>query len=249
MKSRIDLVIFDMAGTTVRDNHEVERCFRDAANQSGLHMTDEEILAVQGWSKLFVFETFWTRQLGSSHTDLSSQINRSYALFKEILEAHYLTHSVQPTEGCLQTFEALRNMNIGIALTTGFYRKVTNIILDRLNWHVGSLDDMDTSIEGCHIDVSIASDEVIKGRPAADMIFKAMNMMGVSDPKRVVNIGDTPSDLMAGINAGCLYSLGLVNGTHSREALERCENHGLLESLADLPAFLQHGERLSKQIG
>ena len=64
MKNKIKLVAFDMAGTTVRDEHEVEHCFRQAALQTGLEMSEAEILAVQGWAKRFVFETYWERQLG-----------------------------------------------------------------------------------------------------------------------------------------------------------------------------------------
>lgn len=247
MKSTIDLVVFDMAGTTVLDNHEVEQCFKKSAEASGLHITDDEILAVQGWSKRFVFETFWSRQLGSAHKDLAEKVESSYALFREILETHYRNQPVRPTEGCRETFEALRDMNIGIALTTGFYRKVTNIILDRLGWQVGPFATAGNESGANCIDVSIASDEVKSGRPAPDMIFKAMDMMGVKDPKRVVSIGDTPSDLKAGINAGCLLSLGVVNGTHSREALEQCQSDGLLGSLIELPAFLQQTVALPKR--
>ena len=43
-----------------------------------------------------------------------------------------------------------------------------------------------------------------------------MKRLGVTDAKRVIKIGDTPSDLKAGRNAGCLLSLGLTNGTHSK---------------------------------
>ena len=43
----IQLVVCDMAGTTIRDEHEVEACFVKAALATHLHMTEEEILAVQ----------------------------------------------------------------------------------------------------------------------------------------------------------------------------------------------------------
>ncbi|MFN6067079.1 MAG: phosphatase, partial [Pseudanabaena sp.] len=34
--SKIKLVVFDMAGTTVRDDREVEQCFMQAAANTGL---------------------------------------------------------------------------------------------------------------------------------------------------------------------------------------------------------------------
>jgi len=44
-----------MAGTTVMDQHEVEHCFKLAAIKNELHASDERILALQGYAKLYVF--------------------------------------------------------------------------------------------------------------------------------------------------------------------------------------------------
>ena len=45
--------------------------------------------------------------------------------------------TVEPTEGCLELFRSLKTKNIFIGLNTGFYRKVTNIILKNLGWDLG----------------------------------------------------------------------------------------------------------------
>ena len=66
------------------------------------------------------------------------------------------------------------------------------------------------------------------------MIQKAMYQVGVTDPKSVIVVGDTPSDLEAGMNASCRLSLGVTNGTHSREQLQSYPNHGLLDSVLEL---------------
>ena len=47
MKQPIELVVFDMAGTTVQDRHEVEMCFLEAASHTGLSVTPERVLALQ----------------------------------------------------------------------------------------------------------------------------------------------------------------------------------------------------------
>jgi beta-phosphoglucomutase-like phosphatase (HAD superfamily) len=60
----LKLVVLDMAGTTVRDQHEVEACFAQAATATGLHASAERILAVQGMAKRHVFELLWQEQLG-----------------------------------------------------------------------------------------------------------------------------------------------------------------------------------------
>ena len=233
----LKLVVLDMAGTTVRDRHEVEACFAQAATATGLDTSAERILAVQGMAKRHVFELLWQEQLGPNSSVLP-RVEHSYRVFREILEAYYRNQEVVPTEGCLELFAFLRSQEIRIALTTGFYREVTDLILYRLGWDAG-LDAQRRGNEHSLIDLSIASDEVAEGRPAPLMIQKAMHTFGITDPRQVYNVGDTPSDLESGRLAGCARSLGLTNGTHTRQQLARCPNDGLYTSLAELTYELQ----------
>ena len=237
----IELVVFDMAGTTVTDHHEVERCFAQAAAQTGLFVTDERILAMQGLAKRYVFETLWKEQLGDLHSDIQSQVDVSYATFKGILENHYLTQGATPTEGCLETFAFLRERGIAIALTTGFYRVVTDIILDKLGWLAG-LNKQRLGGADSLIQVSVASDEVERGRPYPFMIERAMQLLGVGNSRAVVNIGDTPSDLLSGRAAGVALNLGVTNGTHTLDQLDAYPHDYMLSSLAELPALLSARE-------
>lgn len=236
----LQLVVFDMAGTTVRDAHEVEACFAQAAAATGLHASAARTLAVQGHAKRAVFERLWREQLGAgaSAAKLTARVEHSYRAFRSILETHYRTQPVVPTEGCLELFALLKSQGIRIALTTGFYRTVTDLILHRLGWEA-NLDAQRRGNQNSTIDLSLASDEVAEGRPAPLLIFKAMQVLGVSDPRRVMNVGDTPSDLESGRRAGCAYNLGVVNGTHTREQLAGYPNDGLLASLAELQELLQ----------
>lgn len=237
----IELVVFDMAGTTVTDHHEVERCFAQAATETGLTVSDDRILAMQGLAKRYVFETLWKEQLGEQHPDVQPRVDLSYAAFRRILEHHYLTQGATPTEACLDTFAYLRQRGIQIALTTGFYRTVTDIILEKLGWMKG-LNEQRLGGPDSLIQVSIASDEVERGRPYPYMIERAMQLLGVTDPRAVVNIGDTPSDLLSGRAAGVALNLGVTNGTHSRDQLEAHPHDYLLNSLAELPTLLASRE-------
>jgi phosphoglycolate phosphatase-like HAD superfamily hydrolase len=137
----IQLVVFDMAGTTVQDKDQVQRCFFEAATSTGLESSPEKLTAMMGWSKRRVFETLWAEQIDRNHPDYSTKVDLSFTRFKQILEHHYQTESVQPTEGCLELFAWLKSKHIKIALSTGFYREVTNIILHRLGWDQGLNDD------------------------------------------------------------------------------------------------------------
>jgi phosphoglycolate phosphatase-like HAD superfamily hydrolase len=183
-----------MAGTTVQDKYEVELCFTKAARETNLNITEEEILAVQGWGKRHVFEVFWERQTGGRNALWQQKVEDAYTLFRNIPEDHYISAPVHPTEGGLELFAFLKEHYIPVALTTGFYRKVTNIILGKPGWLQG-LDNQYTGNENMIIQASVTSDEVEHGRPEPDMIFKSMQLPGVRDTVSVINIGDTPSDI------------------------------------------------------
>jgi len=234
----VQLIVCDMAGTTVRDEHEVESCFTKAAMLTELQMTDEEILAVQGWAKRHVFEVFWERQVGNRGEQWRKQVENSYNLFRSILEDHYNYSPIRPTDGCLELFSFLKEKNIPIALTTGFYRKVTNIILEKLGW-LQELNESYTGNKHAIIQASIASDEVEQGRPQPDMIFKAMQLLDINEAKNVINIGDTPSDIQSGKNAGCRYSCCLTNGTHSARQLLPHTPDNMFSSMFEFKSWLR----------
>lgn len=237
MSQKIEMVVFDMAGTTVRDENEVENCFREAIEHSVLNATHEQINSMMGWSKRQVFETLWKIQMPSvSAEEINNRTDQSYAVFKNILEKHYRSSQVIPAYGCPEIFGFLRERNIKIALTTGFYRKVTDIILHRLGWN-GDLN-IDHAGKGI-INASVTSDQVKAGRPAPFMVFRAMELCCVTDVRKIVKIGDTPSDLMEGKNAGCKYTIGITNGTHSKAELQMFEQDGLVNDLVHFRYFLE----------
>ena len=237
--TKIKLVVFDMAGTTVQDDREVEECFMQAAIKTGLKANSERVIAMMGISKKVVFQTLWAEQIDKEDPSYESNVEKSFVEFKEILENHYRTQPVEPTEGCLELFDWLRSQQIKIALTTGFYREVTDIILNRLGWDLG-LNENYIGTEDSLIQASITPSEIYnqEGRPAPYMIQKAMYQLGISDPKQVVCIGDTPSDLAAGRNAACLYTFGVTNGTHTEEQLATYPHDGLVASLSEFQTKL-----------
>ncbi|MBD2427593.1 HAD family hydrolase [Phormidium sp. FACHB-1136] len=239
--ANIKLIAFDMAGTTVKDDNEVLHCFFEAAKQTGLMAYADRVNAMMGLPKKVVFQTLWADQIGAASEDYFAKVEASYDCFRTVLEHHYRTQTVAPTEGCLALFDWLRSRSIAIALTTGFYREVTQIILHRLGWDVG-LDP--TSYVGSAqstIQMSVTPSEIYgnEGRPAPFMIQKAMYRLGIDDPKTVIAIGDTPSDLASARHAGCLYACGVTNGTHTQAQLANHANDGLFHSLAHFQQQLE----------
>lgn len=236
----IRLIVFDMAGTTVQDQNEVQNCFFQAAERSGLQAEAARITSMMGWSKKLVFQTLWHEQIGQDHPDYLANVEASFSIFKTVLEDHYRTQPVEPTAGCLELFDWLKAHEIQIALNTGFYREVTNIILERLGWSQG-LNANYIGSETSIIQASITPSEIYgsEGRPAPFMIQKAMYRLGITNPHQVITVGDTPSDIEAGINAGCSLSLGITTGSHSREQLEQHPHNGLIDSLLELKSIIK----------
>ncbi len=237
--NNVKLVVCDMAGTTVQDKKEVETCFAKACKKTRLVVSEERILALQGYSKIEVFKKLWEEKTSTNHPDYDDNVQFSYLTFKDILETHYINSEIKPTEGCLETFAFLKDNNVKIALTTGFYREVANIILTKLGWLVGLNSEYISTTNLSVIQASVTSDEVARGRPEADMIFRAMELLEIRSAAEVINIGDTPSDLISGNKAGCLRTLGLTNGTHTFQQLKPFANDGLLPQLDALIPIIQ----------
>ena len=66
---RIDLVVFDLAGTTLRVGDYVTGAFRQAFKESGVMLKSEEINAIRGRSKREALAILLQRHLGSQVRD------------------------------------------------------------------------------------------------------------------------------------------------------------------------------------
>ena len=222
----IELVVFDMAGTTVEDGGQVASAFRDALGQQQVAVTEAELRPWRGASKRQVLRAFIEEKWGSQAAGNDQRVEDAYAAFRSSLEAGYAGAGVRAIPGAEATFARLRAHGIKIALTTGFYRQVADLILAQLGWDNGV------------IDASICSDEVAQGRPAPDMIYRAMESTNVSDVKRVAKVGDTLLDLQAGQNAGVGLLVGVLSGSGVEAQLAGIERARVVSSVADLPQLL-----------
>ena len=222
----IDLVVFDMAGTTIEDSGQVLGAFLEALRENRIDVSADEVREWMGAPKRQVVSFFVRARFGEADPDNDTRIERTYADLCRILESRYANDGVRAIPGAEQTFEWLREREIKIALTTGFYRKVRDIILCATGWG----DDL--------IDASICSDDVPQGRPAPYMIFRVMEMTGVTDVRRVVKVGDATLDLLAGVNAGVRGVVGVLSGQQGIEQLGKVEHTHIIPSVAALPNLI-----------
>jgi len=222
----VELVIFDLAGTTVREKGQVADAFVAALSERGIEITPEQLSGVRGSSKRQAVLSFIPE--GPDRERLAESV---YISFREHLARLYRVVGIESVEGAERVFIWLRARGIRVALNTGFDREITGLLLSALKWEEGVVDAV------------VCGDDVRQGRPAPDLIFRAMEAAGATNARRVVNVGDTMLDLQAGHNAGVGWNVGVLSGAHDRRMLERTPHTHLLESVAGLPCLWPAGLR------
>lgn len=220
----VRLVVFDIAGTTVEDPDGVGGCLKAALDAAGVPWDAEAVNAIMGIPKPVAIRVLMEQAGQSVEPERVEAIHRD---FQSRMIAYYQESPlVRETPGASDTFRVLRENGVKVALDTGFDRTIVDVLLTRLGW--------DAEL----VDATVTSDEVAHGRPHPDLVYRAMDLAGVSDPKRVAKVGDTPSDLQEGSAAGCGLVVGVTSGTHRAAQLEPHPHTHLVESVRDVPALL-----------
>ncbi len=216
----IELVVFDMAGTTVVDDGQVPEAFTAALAEHGVAVGAGNIRDVRGAAKRQAI-----LDLLPAGKDREQKAERVLASFRVHLARLY-KGKVREVPGAAGVFAWLRGRGIRAALNTGFDRDTAKMLLDALGWSDKAVDAV------------VCGDDVAKGRPAPDMILRCMELTGIASAASVACVGDTMLDLQAGRNAGVRYNIGVLTGAHSRETMAAQPHTHLIESVGELPVLL-----------
>lgn len=219
----IQLVVFDMAGTTVHDADNVGGALVKAIQEkTNLNATINDVNQFMGIPKpLAIKKVLENKQFSNISKKLVDEIhNRFLGL---IVEHYKVSPDVREKDGFTEISKWLKDRGVKIAIDTGFNRLTTQTIIDRLEWEKDE-----------KIDFSIAGDEVENGRPFPDMIQKAMNHFQITKSQKVAKVGDAGADMEEGQNAGCKYVIGVTTGSHTREELAKFKPTHLIEELLEL---------------
>lgn len=223
---QIELVVFDMAGTTVSEGGAVYQALRQTLAANGLQITDEALHQVKGTDKREALRTLIEQS--PLRDELLPGLDAIHEDFVERMIAFYRTDpAISEMPGTGATFRQLKQHGIKVALNTGFSRDIAQTLIDRLGWERDGL-----------IDASVTSDEVERGRPHPLMIRRLMQQCGVTESRHVAKIGDAPADLLEGANADCGLVIGVTKGSSTREQLAVMPHDYLIGTVAELPALL-----------
>ncbi|NEA32154.1 phosphonatase-like hydrolase [Streptomyces sp. SID13031] len=222
----IQLVVLDMAGTTVADDGLVEKAFTQAIGAQGIEFGgpryDEmlaHVRATMGESKITVF-----RHLLDNDEAAAQQANKAF-------ETAYGTlvdegHSA-PIDGAEDAIREIRELGIKVCLTTGFSETTQQRILGALGWK--NLADL-----------TLCPAQAGRGRPYPDMVLKALLELKADAVANVAVAGDTAYDMTTGIRAGAGIVAGVLTGAHGNDQLNAAGATHVLESVRDLPGLLHY---------
>lgn len=224
--SKIELAVFDMAGTTIDEDNVVYKTVQKVINDKGFDVSLEQVLEHgAGKEKLQAIKDVLT-----ACTDAENIIEiaeSAFANFKTELKQAYQELDVKTFAGVKELMESLRAEKIFVVLNTGYDKKTANSLLAKLDWKIG--EDMDGLV---------TADDVINGRPHPDMIQKAMDICGIKDSSKVLKAGDSTIDIEEGKNAKCGLTVGVLSGAQTEEQLKVAQPDYILNSLADLKGVL-----------
>jgi phosphoglycolate phosphatase len=210
----VELICFDMAGTTVNDDGLVLATFRRTIVEMGLsgdEARDAEsyVIETMGQSKLDVFTELFN--------DRAHDANEAFE--RNFVEAAN-DSGVTEVPGARAMTEYASGRGIGVALTTGFSPATREALIDLLGWN-----------ELFPWRVSPA--DAGRGRPHPDMVLLCALRAQVSGVQSIVVIGDTASDMMAGRRAGAGQCVGVLSGTDDAARLLQSGADLVVDSVAD----------------
>ncbi|HEX2628371.1 MAG TPA: HAD hydrolase-like protein [Chitinophagaceae bacterium] len=226
MEQSIQMVVFDMAGTTVADNDYVARAFQDAFEINGMTIRRGMVNPLMGYHKPLAIQMV-LEQLGVEFD--AELIEKIHDDFEDAMVEFYMyAPEVTPLPGAEELFLYLKEKGVHIALNTGFSKVIADTIINRFEWKERNL-----------VDDHIGSNEVEMGRPYPFMIKELMQRTGINDPQCVAKVGDTTVDIEEGRNAGCRYIISVTTGAATVEELEKMNPTHIVNSLEEIPAILQ----------
>ena len=237
--SAIEMVMFDLSGTTVEDDTGVRDCLYRAAVEFNLNTTPDEILQNMGTNKIHLYQFLIARDRGQDidirdfekikNPDTHEAAVEVFDRYQEIMVDHYRT-DVKEVPGAADVFRWCHENGIKVATDTGFHRVVVEAIMEGLGWVKDGLVDLAVDVE--HVPGQI-------GRPAPFMLFYAMTTLNVQSVHHVIKVGDTPADMLEGRNAGVRGVVGVMSGPRPVTAWGKYWHTHVIESVAELPQLIE----------
>jgi len=252
---RLQAVILDWAGTTVDFGSLAPvRTLQQVFGRVGIALTEFEIRRDMGLPKqdhirrilaMKRVQHEWRRSFG--HLPSEVDVTQLYNHFVPLQFSCLLEYS-DCIPGLMEAIEGFRRRGLKIGTTTGYPREMLDLLVK------GSME------AGYIPDCNLSPSDVGAGRPHPFMIYENAVRLQVYPLASIVKIGDTPVDILEGLNAGT-WSVGVAATgnmmglsqkafealsasqretrlAQARTELEKAGAHYVVDSISDLDSVL-----------
>lgn len=225
-QKKTKLVIFDKDGTLINNEkifapwtEKLVTKISKNLNVSGKKLFDH--LGYDNQQKIFTGDSIVAR---GTNDDIRNAITKfikmessslTYEKTRELVEQNwfemeYSAENILPFGNILKLFSDLQKSNIKVAICTSDDRYHTLKMVNHLN--------LSSKIN--HI---ICGDDIISSKPSPEPIWKICKNLDVL-PSETIMIGDTISDIQAGINSRCKKVYGVLTGGYSSNHLQNADH-------------------------
>jgi len=221
--AELELVVFDLDGTTVVDDGLVERAFLRAVDAAGIAVTDDELRRARAFAR----GTAGRSPIEVLHalTADEDQAQHAHAVFESAYAELVADQGLRAVPGAEDLIRRLRAIGVAVVLISAFSRATQDRVLDLLGWR-----DL--------ADLTLSAEEAGRGLPYPDLPLTALLRTGASSVDGMVVVGDTESDIASGLAAGAGLVVGVLTGAHDESALTEAGADAVVASVADLVELL-----------
>ncbi|HEY5093339.1 MAG TPA: HAD family hydrolase [Acidimicrobiales bacterium] len=214
----VELICFDMAGTTVIDNGLVLEAFRRTIDDLEVRgdearLAEAYVIETMGQSKIEVFTALFAQRA----TVANEAFERNFVDVAQEL-------GVSEIPGARSTVETLRSIGLKVALTTGFSSSTREALIEELGW-------------GDLFELRVSPADAGRGRPAPDMLLWCALKSQITAMSTLMVVGDTASDMQTGLRAGAGYCVGVLSGNDDALRLLEAGADDVIDSVVDLLGF------------
>lgn len=218
----IELLVLDMAGTTIDEDNVVYKTLMKAVNDYGYNVSLEKVLlSCAGMEKLEAISSL-LKEIGGNEEDAAAIFEN----FSDQLKTAYQNLEVKPINGVENFLIKMRSQDKKIVLNTGYTSEIALQLLEKLGWK-----------ENTHFDALITADDVSASRPSPEMILLAMKKFNIQEPEKVLKAGDSVIDIEEGKNAGCGVTVAVLSGAQSKAELEKSNPDYIFNTISEAERF------------
>ncbi|HEX9153505.1 MAG TPA: HAD family hydrolase [Candidatus Saccharimonadales bacterium] len=212
--SQIKTVVFDLDGTLLDGFGTILEAYQLAAEKHDFPLPTEKDLRYQMSQAPPMHDIVRTFFPGADVAAVMDDMGK-YVAANATGYAKY--------EGLLEVLATLKAKNLTMAILTGGDHHVHELMRHH------DIEHYFTSIVHC--------DRVNRSKPDPEGFLLAMDECGTV-PSEAIMIGDSPTDIFAGKNAGVRYTIGITHGHGSRADLEAADPDYVVGSLGELSTLL-----------